>query len=110
MSTTSADILQVLDVREFRERVRILLLAHARTCAVADLEAGLPGVSAETTARIAAVRRIDADERLLRCICALILCRPDMLANSTPSRGGADIADAVITADIQAYLLVWADT
>ena len=108
MSTTSADILQVLDVREFRERVRILLLAHARARVVDDLAVG--PISAETTARIAAVRRIDADERLLRCICALILCRPDMLANSTPSRGGADIADAVITADIQAYLLVWADT
>lgn len=109
MSTTSADILQVIDVREFRERVRILLLGHARTRTVTDLEAGGP-ISSDTTARIAAVRRIDADEKLLRCICALILSKPDMLANSTPSRGGTDISDEVITADIESYLLVWAAT
>ncbi|MFZ1426457.1 MAG: hypothetical protein WAS21_06785 [Geminicoccaceae bacterium] len=109
MTTTSSDILKIVDVRDFRERVRILLLAHTRTRAEADLAVN-QALATDTLARIAAVRRIDADERLLRCICALILCRTDMIANSTPSRGGDDIADEAITADIETYLLVWAAT
>jgi len=106
----SANIASIVDARNFRERVRVLLLSHVRSRVVADLAASPPEISADTLSRIGAVRKIDADDRLLRCICTLVLTNPAIIAGRDPSSAGDDIPDEMLTDDIAAYLLVWDST